>query len=645
MEGNRVDQKITNRMRLILKAIPEDGYVTSAELASQVKISEKTVRTTIQQMKEILEQTGAAIQAKTRMGYRLDIWDREAYNSFWGHAQEHKAVQRPDNSRDRVRYLLWDLMSQTDYVKIDDLCDDLFIARSSLTQDLRKVETVLAEYHLVLHRRANYGIKVQGQEFDFRNCIINRILHALELGDNSFIGQHQLEMDQIHDILLVNVKKNGLFLSQNVFQNQIVSIFTVLYRVRQGRLIFLPREDVERTIGVESHALARSIAQAMENTFQLQLPQSEVDYIAINLVGKCNYNTFTEDCCQAIPSYVEELAHQMLEEVYETFHLDVRKNLDLLMFLSQHLFPMIIRLKYHIFIKNDMKEHVKVQYPFPYMVASQAVIPLRIAYQAEVPEDEIAYFASLFAMALEQAREPVRKKNILIICSAAMSSARLLAYQYKQEFQTYVNEVHCCDIYNIDQVDFSHVDYVFTTVPLKKKLPRPVMEVKAFLDPSEIGNVKSTLEQVSFNVLTNYYSPELFFTHLRGDSKEEVIDALCRQIQRFYPLPRNFYQAVLRREGLSSTDFGNRIALPHPYKAMTQDTFVCVGILDQPITWVKNEVQVVILVSIAPDEERDLQSFYRMTTRLVQDRKAVDELIAHPEYGTLLRLLSQEPEG
>lgn len=637
-----MEQRISDRMALILKAIPTDRYVTSAELADAVDLSEKTVRTAIGQLRDLLDGSGAQVLSKTRMGYTLQIDDPEQYDRFLADLFNEEAPKVPGSTRERIRYLVWDLLKRSDYVKIDTLCEDLFIARSSLTQDLRKVERLFAEYNITLVRRPNYGIKLQGQEFDFRNCMINRILHAMELGDESFTGRHRETLDKIHDILLEQVQKNGLFLSQTVFQNQVVSIFTVLYRLRLSRYIFLPQEDVEQTIGEETRSIARDIAKAMEEAFGLPIPQAEVDYIAINLAGKCNYNTFTGDCCQAVPGYVEELAHQMLEEVYETFHLDVRKDLDFLMFLTQHLFPMIIRLKYHIFIKNDMKEDVKAQYPFPYMVASQAVIPLKIAYRVDVPEDEIAYFASLFAMALERARETVRKKNILIICSAAMSSARLLAYQYKQEFQKYVDEVHCCDIYNVDQMDFSRIDYVFTTVPLKKKLPRPVIEIKAFLDPAEIGSVKTTLELGSASAMTNYYSPELFISHVKGGSKEEVLDSLCQQIRKFYPLPKNFYQAVLRREELASTDFGNRVALPHPYKAMTQNTFVCVSLLDQPITWVRNEVQVVILVSIAPDEDRDLQSFYRTTTQLVQDRKAVDELIAQPDYGTLIRLLSRD---
>ena len=80
-------------------------------------------------------------------------------------------------------------------------------------------------------------------------------------------------------------------------------------------------------------------------------------------------------------------------------------------------------------------------------------------------------------------------------------------------------------------------------------------------------------------------------------------------------------------------------------KAITSDTFVCVAVLEKPIIWVKNEVQVVMLVSISPTEHRQLQTFYKMTTGLMQDTKAIDDLIAKPDYINFIRLLCQDREN
>lgn len=270
---------------------------------------------------------------------------------------------------------------------------------------------------------------------------------------------------------------------------------------------------------------------------------------------------------------------------------------------------------------------------------------MKIKYRENISEDETAYIAVLFALALEQEKEKIKKRNILIVCAAGMSSARLLEYQYRQEFKDYIDEIYCCDMYHIDDQDFSRIDYVFSTVPLKKRPPKPVIEVRSFLNQTEISNIKHTLLYGAFSMLAIYYRSELFFDHVHGNSKEEVILNLCNKIREKYPLPEGFYQAVLKREELASTDFGNRVALPHPYEAMTEDTIVCVGILEHPIVWARYEVQVVFLVSVASTENRELQTFYQMTTSLMQDRKAIDELIEHPDFQNFVRLLYQKREG
>ena len=70
-------------------------------------------------------------------------------------------------------------------------------------------------------------------------------------------------------------------------------------------------------------------------------------------------------------SEMDELVNQMLNMVYREFQIDFRNNLGLRMELNQHLVPLSIRLKYHIFFRNPMLEEIKKNYIFAYTVAFQ----------------------------------------------------------------------------------------------------------------------------------------------------------------------------------------------------------------------------------------------------------------------------------
>ena len=66
---------------------------------------------------------------------------------------------------------------------------------------------------------------------------------------------------------------------------------------------------------------------------------------------------------------------------------------------------------------------------------------------------------------------------------------------------------------------------------------------------------------------------------------------------------------------------------------------MAVGILDEPIHWVKNDVQVLLLISIADKENPELQKFYLSITSFMQDTERVKSLIRYRDFAWFMRLL------
>ncbi len=142
------------------------------------------------------------------------------------------------------------------------------------------------------------------------------------------------------------------------------------------------------------------------------------------------------------------------------------------------------------------------------------------------------------------------------------------------------------------------------------------------------------------SAILNYYSTNLFIPNLKAKSREEVISLMCQHIEHFGILPEGFYEAVLQREELGQTDFGNLVALPHPYNVFSEHSFATVAVLDEPILWKNNMVQVVFLLSIGSKEDPQLEEFYQKTSNLFFDEIAIQKLIATPAFETLVEILS-----
>jgi len=100
---------------------------------------------------------------------------------------------------------------------------------------------------------------------------------------------------------------------------------------------------------------------------------------------------------------------------------------------------------------------------------------------------------------------------------------------------------------------------------------------------------------------------------------------------------------VLKREKLAKTAFGNMVAMPHCYEAMSNETFVCVGILDEAVDWGDQKIRAVFLISIANKDHNsvELQRFYQMTASFVLSQKQIQDLIRKQDYDTFIKAMSE----
>lgn len=243
-------------------------------------------------------------------------------------------------------------------------------------------------------------------------------------------------------------------------------------------------------------------------------------------------------------------------------------------------------------------------------------------------------------MALESLKEDIEKKNILLVCMTGKASSQFLSFRFKNEFGVYINRLDICSMYEFEQYDLKDIDYVFTTVPLHTNAKVPIYEISNFLDSSDVPLVRKRLERGSVDFLYSYYREELFFPHIQGATRDEVIREMCHRMAQVYPIPeREFCESVLTRERMGGTDFGNEVAIPHPEDCMVKENVVCVGILDRPVLWSTNAVQLVVLAAIYESTSAQTQKFYEMTSALLSNPVRVKRIISRRSYAHFMKLI------
>lgn len=170
----------------------------------------------------------------------------------------------------------------------------------------------------------------------------------------------------------------------------------------------------------------------------------------------------------------------------------------------------------------------------------------------------------------------------------------------------------------------------------------PIYEINLFIDANDILVYQEMFENGDSQQVINYFSTNLFTPHLKARTREEVLMQMCAKITHYHLAPNDFFEAVMKRENMGQTDFGNMVAIPHPYKVISEESFVSVAILDKPIIWNKNEVQVVFLLSVGLKEDSALENFYQKIVDIVFDAKAIQALIHEPTFAKLVEIVTKK---
>lgn len=623
-------------------------YLTAGVLAQALCVSSKTVRNQIKSLNEILKEYDACIESKHGTGFRLTAKNperiKELEQSMWN--LELRQAKIPDSSEERIMFLAEYLLGADDYVKLDELSDLLYISKRTLTGNLKEVEEILKRYHLTLRRKPNYGIRIEGREFERRLCIADdRFQRSMVMGQmKAGVGQ-AAEITAIQNCIREGLKEYPLVISGLACRDLVMHILIAIRRMQGGRYI----EETDSGLNPErnkcSWKLAKKILDTAAPEFGVKATDGEITYLAVHLEGK---QTITGSGKKTADREVSELVSYMLNAVYDAFRFDLRDDAQLRTALSQHLGPLTVRLQYDMKLVNPLLKEIKEHCSLSYTMATTACVFLNYRYHTVVREEEIGYIALLFALALERKKANIAKKNVLLVTSMGRGYGQLLQYRYQTEFREYINSIRSIDVLEIENCDFTDVDYLFTTVPINERLPVPVLKIHHFLGNADMGHVKKALTGKRYSSVTDIYREELFLSHMRFKCKDQALEFLCSYVGEHGYADNGLINSVKARESVACTVFENHVAMPHPIAVPNEKPFVLVALLDEPLQWLEYDavrmVQAIFLVSVGNSEGYDAQKFYQVTVRLFLDENKMIKLIRNQDYGTLTALLKEEEQ-
>lgn len=626
------------------------------ELAEFVGVSTRTIRNYIKELNSIIVLNNIAeiVQIK-EAGYKVIVYNQLKFDELIAQADlQNNNVTLFNNPEDRLMYILEVLINATKIIKIDELAHDINIGRTTLINDLKKIEALFKLYNIDIKGKQNLGIRIEGNELNIRLLILDYLCKGFiknAISNSYYKTINNDNYEKIKTLLIEIFATSKFHLSDETLMETLNYIMIMLIRVNDNRYIRSLEKKYENIVDSEEYNLSAKIIEMIVKQIDCNLNEYEAIFITLPLIGRkasINFNNII------IKSSVKLLAEEIINEINENLAVSIKYDNAIVESFIYHLNFMLNRLIFNIKIKNELTNEIKRNYPLAYEMAKLAAKVIEKSYTLRPGEDEIGYMALYFGSYIEQDSYPADTINkVALVCGTGLGSSQFLNIKLRKLLGKNVVINNYSDM-KLTKELLDQYDIVFTTVEITINTETPIIQINVLFDKEDLKN--SILKKINYKkynlehfqtkdpILSIMMQKEHFFIL----EKENYMDNLEFMLDELFNLGEvdvDFRNRIIERELKGATSFGNYIALPHAINYKSDRLLIAFGVLKKNIIWSGEEVKIIILLMIPTEDHIDkelLVKAYEQLLKLAQNKQAIVNMSKLKSYTEFKNLLIKE---
>ncbi|MDD6770902.1 BglG family transcription antiterminator [Inconstantimicrobium porci] len=648
---------LSNKERTIMNFFVghQGELLTSKDIAENLKLSDRTVRSYIKRLQVILQNNGADIIAKTGCGYRLFINNEPDFNTFLKENTDDSLKKNEtvlEGSKDRQYHILNKLLFEDAYVLFDDLCDELYVSRSTLSNDFSEIRKLLEPYNLSVESKVKKGVYIKGDEHQKRHFIMDYFFsNNFSVSINKYVGDtlflDGISFEEITIIVLDECREAGLRLSDYIIQNLVLHIALLIKRIKSG--FSLSKIEIDKSVECSRELeVAGNILKRIIQSGNIEIPEEEAYYIALHLKVKCISKSLDEKSSTSEKEITKELI-SILDRIEKDTGYLIKNDEHLIKGLISHFYTLCKRLQHDVILENPLLEEIKQKYGEILLLTKKYLKDMSIFKNYNVSDGEWAYICLHFMAAIERFRN-TKKFNVLVICATGYGSSQMLNVRLKKEFGQHINVVDVIGYYEITNEKLKGIDLIVSTIDLYTIVFNvPVIHVSVFLNNNDISHIKTFIDyRTSGNIekpknvssidlnersklFDKFFNKDSFLIIDGSDSKENIINKLVEKLQANEDSSYSMIMTnqIKQREQMSSVVFGKHVAVPHPAKAVGKFTQIAVAIVKGGVNWENeyNDIKFIFLLSPSKIENVNLRNITNAIASMIESDCIQNEIL------------------
>lgn len=566
---------LSARARLILEfLLMNKANATNAVLASELDVSERTVRRDLHEVEAILD----TFQLKlSKENSQLSIIGTEInrQNFKW---QLLDLAHNEFTPLERQNFILKTLLRETEPLKLMALATDLSVTISTISSDLVKLEEVLGK-DVSIERKRGSGIRLKASENKKREMMSDLFGSVLPKNTLYHYFNQQMEEAEVQSMIedkLLNLLDANLLnrveqvvrewrtglknsVTDDAYLTLIVHITISIERLLNGQhLVTVPANLVE-AIDYPEYQIAKVLLAECLEMEESVVPLGEVAYVTMHLRG-VKFQTEKIDLAGIEGIQAVTLANHLITRIADEIHYPL-PDPALFKGLVAHLRSALRRLDQDMRIQNPLIDSIKKDYPELFQLVRNAFdegYPRKNA-----PDEEIGYLVLHFGSAILQ----VKKQEVfsgLVVCSSGIGTSKMLMTRLQQAlpqlkrlkstslFEMLHHEVASAYDVIVSTIDLGKVDFDYFLVSPILEI-HEVAQIEVYLQhkqgifPKQISQqtenlnliesihyFEKTQERVS-TVLALLKTFQVFSINQEEGTWKETLHAICKVIYQNNP--------------------------------------------------------------------------------------------------------------
>lgn len=478
------------QIEILYLLVQEQTFIPINNIADQLGVTPRTIQYDISYIEQYAETYQYQVIRNKAAGIKIITNHSTLLNEL-----EQRITNQIHFSKDeRLTHIALKLFETTEPISTKQLAHDVNVSRRTIADDIKIIQKRLAHYHLKLNYIHNKGFIIIGEEDQYRKAYAHFIRQYMKQAA-PFIEADIFNSQSIaivRQAIITTLNRENYHLVQSAIDGLIYHILIAIQRLNENFSFDIPTKEIDKWRHTKQYAIASKIKENLENSCNVNFPESEIIFITLHLLGsKMTDHTISTNINEQ--HVLSRNIQEFITCVSQELGIDMSNDHKLHNSLLTHIKPAIHRIKYDMIQANPLKQEVHKRYPQVVDAISKHISTIEKDTAIRFNEDELTFIAIHFASSMERV---VTNKQLMIkvvlLCGSGIGTSQLL----KSKLNHLYPEFNIWDAYSIYQLDEkqliqNNIDYVISTVPCDISVV-PVINVDPFIN----GQSRQKLNQI-----------------------------------------------------------------------------------------------------------------------------------------------------